>query len=99
MAEGFEGLMMSNVWNGLKIKREKQIRHMPLKVPRLDGGGLERVVFGEVNEFTVDGAKELVGTCRINNEDYTFEYRAPVFGRHNASVIGFQPIVQRIPSR
>lgn len=99
MPEGFDGLMMKNVWHGLQIKKEQRIRHMPLYVPRLDGGGRERVIFGEVNEFHQDGGYELVGTCQIGGHAYTFEYKAPFGGRHNASIIGFQPVTAKIASR
>lgn len=90
MERGFEGLMMSNVWNGLQIKKEKQIKSMPLNVVRVDGGGRERVVFQDIEEFNLPDEYTLVGTCTINNKEHTFEYVAP-YGRENATVIGFLP--------
>lgn len=90
MDKGFEGLMMSNVWNGLQLKKEKQIKNMTLNVPRLDGG-TEKVVFKDVHEFNLPNEYTLIGTCLINNKEHTFEHTAP-FGKTNASVIGFLPI-------
>lgn len=91
MDDGFEGLMMSNVWNGLRIKKEKNLRSMPLNVIRLDGTGTEKVVFRDVEEFKLPNEYTLVGTCTIRNKEHTFEYIAP-YGRENATVIGFLPV-------
>ena len=87
---GFDGLMLSNVWNGLQIKKEKQIKEMPLKVMRADGSGVEKVVFQDVSKFTYPNDYFLVGTCKINNREHTFEY-ASSFGKFNSSIIGFLP--------
>lgn len=89
--EGFEGLMMSNVWNGLQLKKDKNIKSLPLHVIRLDTGSKEKVVFQDVQEFKLPNEYTLVGTCTINNEEHTFEYSAP-FGKENATVIGFLPV-------
>ena len=89
MSQGFEGLMLDNVWNGLKLKKEKQLRNLPLNVRRLDGG-VEKVIFQDVMEFKYPNEYSLVGTCLINNEEHTFEYVAK-HGIANSSVIGFLP--------
>ncbi|MBJ8109131.1 hypothetical protein COK00_12065 [Bacillus cereus] len=93
MQKGFEGLMMSNVWNGLRIKKEKNIKNMPLHVLRVDGGS-EKVVFQDVEEFDFPNEYTLVGTCTINNREHTFEYIAK-FGRQNSTIIGFLPVDER----
>ncbi len=93
MQKGFEGIMMSNVWNGLQIKKEKNIKSMPLRVPRVDGGS-EKVVFKNIEEFNLPNEYTLVGTCTINNREHTFEYIAK-YGRQNSTVIGFLPIDER----
>ncbi|UOE58106.1 hypothetical protein [Cytobacillus oceanisediminis] len=91
MDNGFDGLMLANVWNGLKLKKEKNMKSISLKVLRMDGTGLERVVFQEVMETYLPNEYTLVGTCSINGKPYTFEYRAP-FGNANHTVIGFKPM-------
>lgn len=50
MQKGFEGLMMSNVWNGLQVKKDKQLKKMPINITRMDGE-TEKVVFKDVQEF------------------------------------------------
>lgn len=90
MNKGFDGMMLSNVWNGLQLKKEKGIKSMPLYVQRLDGG-TEKVIFKDIEEINFPGEYTLLGTCEINNKPHTFEYYAP-FGHTNASVIGFLPI-------
>ncbi|MEX3713527.1 hypothetical protein ABFV99_14080 [Cytobacillus horneckiae] len=86
---GFEGLMMSSVWNGLQVKKEKQLKSMSLNVPLLDGR-TEKVTFKEVEEFHLPNEYTLIGTCTIKNKEHTFEYVAP-FGHRNSSIIGFLP--------
>lgn len=93
MTKGFEGLMMSNVWNGLQIKKDRNLKSMPLHVMRVDGGK-EKVVFRDIQEFKLPNEYTLVGTCTINNKEHTFEYTAP-YGRENASIIGFLPVEER----
>lgn len=88
--KGFDGLMMSSVWNGLQVKIDKQIKNVPLYVTRLDGG-IEKIVFQDIQEFKLPNEYTLIGTCTVKDEEHTFEYHAP-FGRHNGSVIGFLPI-------
>lgn len=88
--KGFDGLMLSNVWNGLQLKKEKSIKNMPLYVQRVDGG-VEKVVFQQVEEFKLPNEYTLVGTCEIDNKPYSFEYVAP-FGLSNGTVIGFNPL-------
>lgn len=88
--DGFDGIMLSNVWKGLQLKKEKNIKNMLLNVPRLDGG-VEKVVFQNVEEFKLPHEYVLVGTCTIGNKVHTFEYNAP-FGTENASIIGFLPM-------
>jgi len=92
--EGFEGLMLASVWNGLRIKKEKNLKSISLKVARMDGQGTERVVFQEVGEAHLPNEYTLVGTCLISGKPYTFEYRAP-FGYPNNTIIGFEPIRQK----
>ncbi|MES9681850.1 hypothetical protein ABWK22_02795 [Gottfriedia acidiceleris] len=91
MNNGFEGLMMSNIWNGLQIKKDKNLRRMPLHVVRVDGKGQEKVVFQDIQEFKFPNEYTLVGTCTINNKEHTFEYSAP-YGKENSTVIGFLPV-------
>lgn len=90
MRAGFDGLMLDTVWRGLQLKKKKNIKEIPLHVVRVDGKGTEKVVFQDVSEFKFPNEYVMVGTCKINNKEHTFEYSAP-FGRMNASVIGFLP--------
>lgn len=94
--EGFEGLMLKSVWNGLQLKKEKNIKNLPLNVSRIDGG-VEKVVFQDIEEFNLPNEYTLIGTCMINNQKHSFEYVSP-FGTQNASIIGFLPI-QEVSSR
>lgn len=94
MNEGFEGIMTSNVRNGLQLKKDKELYSMPLKVLRMDGAGMEKVTFKEVNEFHLPDSYTLVGTCSIRGVEHTFEHSAPPYGLHNSTIIGFLPIKQ-----
>jgi len=87
----FDGIMQPNIWNGLNIKKEKQIKSMPLNVQMIDGG-LEKVVFKDVEEFRLPEEYCLTGTCSIRGKDHTFEYSAPFGDKRNTSVIGFKRI-------
>lgn len=90
MQPGFDGLMLDSVWRGLQLKKAKQIKDMPLHVVRADGKGTEKVVFQDISEFKYPNEYVLVGTCKINNKEHTFEFSAP-YGMNNSSVIGFMP--------
>lgn len=85
----FEGLMMKSVWSGLQIKRDKNLKSMPLNVPLLDGSSA-RVVFQDIHEFKYPNEYMMLGTCLIKNEEHEFEYVSP-FGQQNSTVIQFYP--------
>lgn len=87
--EVFDGIMQPNIWRGLDIKKEKQIKSMPLYVQMIDGG-MEKVTFEDVSEAMLPQEQVLFGTCSIKGKPHTFEYSAPFGDKRNASVIGFK---------
>lgn len=94
--QGFDGLMLANVRQGLQIKKDKRIKNMSLNVIRADGKGMEKVVFQQVEEHYVGSEYIMTGTCTIKGIQHSFEHSAPIYGLHNSSIIGFLPVKEKV---
>jgi len=87
----FDGIIQPNFWHGLEIKKEKDIKSMPLYIQMLEGG-VEKVIFEDVEELKLPEEYCLIGTCSIGGKPHTFEYVAPFGDKRNTTTIGFKRI-------